>query len=342
MGLANVGKSTFFQAITKSELGNPANYPFATIKPQEARVVVSSDELDHLARLYGSQNKVPAVFKIFDIAGLVRGASSGQGLGNQFLSDIRAVDGIYQVVRGFRDDEITHIEGNVDPVRDLSVVLDELLLKDMEFVESAIDKTTRAIKSNKLLAPELECLEKCLDWLMEGRRIEDASWDDSEIDIINKHNLLTAKPCVYLLNVNGGEESLYRETVMEWIETHSPRSKLISFSAADAQNLAEIVSAMRRSLHLVSFYTCGEKEARQWTVRENSSAPEAAGVIHTDLQRTFINANVVKYADLASANPPLDEKWLKGKGKITRVGKSYIVGDGDVLMVKAAAGKARS
>lgn len=197
VGLANVGKSTFFQAITKSTLGNPANYPFATIEPEEARVLVPSAELDNLAKLYGSKKKIPAILKIFDIAGLVRGASDNKGLGNAFLNDIRSVDGIFQVVRAFKDTEITHIEGGVDPVRDLTIVQDELILKDMEFIENSIEKLEVQLKhkGNKQIHElssmenQLEALNISYELLMEGQKIiNKKDWKDDHIDALNMHN----------------------------------------------------------------------------------------------------------------------------------------------------------
>lgn len=361
VGLANVGKSTFFQAITRSKLGNPANYPFATIKPEEAKVIVPSEKLHHLHALYQSQQKIPATLKIIDIAGLVRGASNGSGLGNQFLNDIRQVDGIFQVVRGFIDPEVTHVEGGVDPCRDLTIVLDELLLKDMEFVENALEKLskTKNIKSleAKLLESKKATLEKCYEWIMEGKRVADfGEWTQEDVDTLNSYNLLTAKPIVYLLNCS--EEDYLRQDnqflgqIKEWIQENSPGSPVILFSLSYETKLLEnesvensvlssVIHQMRESLNLISFYTCGEKEARQWTIREGISAPEAASVIHTDLSKTFINAIVNKYQDLADLTPPFDEKVLKSTGKQLRVGKSYVVEDGDVILFKAAGAKTK-
>ncbi|ODV83000.1 hypothetical protein CANARDRAFT_178023 [[Candida] arabinofermentans NRRL YB-2248] len=368
VGLANVGKSTFFQAITRSKLGNPANYPFATIEPEEARVLVPSSTLDHLSKLYGSKKKLPAVLKIFDIAGLVRGASDNKGLGNAFLNDIRSVDGIFQVVRAFRDDDITHIEGNVDPVRDLSIVLDELLLKDMEFVENALERLTKQLKimnsrqtheaSNMQL--EIDTLNVVYDLMMEGQRvINKVDWSDDQIDILNTHNLLTAKPAVFLVNVSEqdflAQSNEFLNDIKSWVEENAPGSPVILFSASyetklaelgdevdmDNSSLSEIIQEMRRQLKLISFYTCGPIEARQWTIRQNTLCPKAAGVIHTDFEKSFINAEVIKYEDVKDYNPPFDEKILKSKGKIGRVGKSYIVEDGDIMTFKAAAAKSR-
>lgn len=368
VGLANVGKSTFFQAITKSKLGNPANYPFATIQPEEARVLVPGAELDRLAELYASRKKIPAILKIFDIAGLVRGASDNKGLGNAFLNDIRSVDGIFQIVRAFKDSEITHIEGNVDPVRDLTIVQDELILKDMEFIENSIEKLEVQLKhkGNKLMheitfmEQQLEALTAAYDLLMEGQKVINKSdWKDDHIDALNVNNLLTAKPSVILVNVNEedflSQSNEFLEDIQEWVDEFSPGSPVILFSADFETKLNEeqksdqkynstsalpgIIQEMRRVLNLISFYTCGDIEARQWTIRQNTTCPKAAGVIHTDFEKTFINAELIKYDDVKELKHPFDEKSLKSKGKVQRVGKNYIVEDGDILHFKAAAAK---
>lgn len=349
-----MGKSTFFQAITNSELGNPANYPFATIEPEEARVIVPSPRLEVLQKLYQSQKQVPATLTIYDIAGLTKGASKGEGLGNQFLNDIRSVDGIFQVVRGFADQEITHIEGTVDAVRDLNIVKDELILKDLEFVESALEKNKKKIKypqspSELLdLKQELQVLSKAEDYLIDNKRIASIeNWSSVEVDILSRHNLLTAKPVIYLLNVSEQDflanQNQFVEQIQQWIQENSPNDQLILVSATfetakknDPQSvLPRVIQSMRKSLHLLSFFTCGNIEAREWTVRENSTAPDAAGVIHTDLKNTFISAEVIKYADLQNLAPA----ELKSKGKITKQGKGYLVQDGDIMLIKAAGAK---
>lgn len=376
VGLANVGKSTFFQAITKSKLGNPANYPFATIEPEEARVLVPSRELDTLRKLYGSKKKIPAILKIFDIAGLVRGASDNKGLGNAFLDDIRSVDGIFQIVRAFKDEDITHIEGGVDPVRDLTIVQDELILKDMEFIENSVEKLEVQLKHKgnkpmhelKFMENQLEALNQAYDLLMEGQKIiNKQDWKDDHVDALNVHNLLTAKPSVILVNVNEedylNKSNEFLQDIEKWVTEYSPGSPIILFSADyetklnelnesrdiqndDAENayemssaLPEIIQQMRKVLNLISFYTCGDIEARQWTIRQNATCPNAAGVIHTDFEKTFINAELIKFEDVKDLQPPFDEKLLKSKGKVQRVGKNYIVEDGDIFHFKAAAAK---
>ena len=359
VGLANVGKSTFFQAITKSSLGNPANYPYATIEPEKSIVQVPSRKLDHYQRIYKSQKKVPTNLTVWDIAGLTRNSSSGAGLGNKFLNDIRQVDGILQIIRGFMDDEIIHIEENkVDPVRDLVIVNDELILKDLEFIEVEMEKSTKNLKKPNQTheARNLELLEKLSDCLYNGVKVINGVWTDEEIDYINGLNLLTAKPTVYLLNVSKSDyiagTNQFWGRVQEWITTNSGNDKLIMFSAeyehalitGEPQDKELIVPAviqeMRDSLHLISFYTCGDIESRQWTLRKGSLAPDAAGLIHTDLQKTFINSIVYKWDDLAQLEV-FDENKLKLMGKQYRNGKKYEVEDGDVLVIKAGSVKAR-
>ncbi|AGO10492.1 AaceriABR040Wp [[Ashbya] aceris (nom. inval.)] len=386
VGLANVGKSTFFQAITKSTLGNPANYPFATIDPEEAKVIVPSIHLDHLQQLYGSRKKIPATLTVFDIAGLTRNASRGEGLGNKFLSDIRLVDGIYSVVRGFRDDSITHIEGSVDPIRDMSVVQDELVLKDLEWLEAGREKLTRKLGrtaknslDHKRMNEEMTLLAELEEFLYEGRRIAHfkQNWTKEEADILGQYNFLTAKPTLVLLNSSPRDYLLqrneYLDEVSKWIDQYSPGDELLIFSAeyetkynefassndweglqrycnelADGapikagilpSALPGIILKMRQLLHLISFYTCGPEESRQWTIQQGTRAPQAAGVIHSDLENTFINASVIKYDDLRDATYPLDESALRRLGKIKRCGKDYVVEDGDVVHFRAAAGK---
>ncbi|QLL34278.1 hypothetical protein HG536_0G01370 [Torulaspora globosa] len=387
VGLANVGKSTFFQAITKSQLGNPANYPFATIEPEEAKVQIPSPRLDHLQKLYQSEKKVPATLTVYDIAGLVRGASQGQGMGSAFLNDIKHVDGIFHVVRGFQNTDITHIEGSVDPLRDLSVVQDELVLKDLEFLENIKEKLSKkmgrtAKNSHEFveLEQELNFLSELEEHLYEGRKIIHfkKDWTPFEVSTLNKHNFLTAKPTLLLLNVTPEDYILQKNEfvadVKRWIKEFAPGDELMLFSAefetlcakhssdsdpfkkylheqlgldpsttwaAAESALPQAIVKMRELLGLISFFTCGPSEVRQWTVRQGSTAPEAASVIHTDLQDTFINANVIKYDDLAQLEPPFQESALKSQGKIKRVGKQHIMEDNSIVVFQAAGAKAR-
>ncbi|GMM36628.1 Ylf2 protein [Saccharomycopsis crataegensis] len=364
VGLANVGKSTFFQAVTKSEAGIAANYPFATIEPQELLINIPSCRLDFLQSLYQSKKQIKGTLSICDIAGLTKNASKGVGLGNQFLNDIRQVDGIFQVVRGFRDDEITHIEESVDPVRDLEIVSEELVFKDLDFVGVAIESLEKKIKYNKnpmelrVMKSELDALKKAEDILLEGKKISSVkTWTNDDIDGLNRHNLLTAKPTTYLLNVNEedylNQQNEFLQPVKNWIDENSPDDNLLIFSAAVETKIKngedtlqsaipQILQEMKNNLNLISFFTCGPLEVREWPVRKNSMAPQAAGIIHTDLQSTFISADVISYSDLDQQTPDtFSLAKLKSGGKIRKEGKSYVIEDGDVMLVKAGAGKAR-
>lgn len=364
VGLANVGKSTFFQAVTKSEAGIAANYPFATIEPEEMSVTIPSPRLDHLQRLYGSKKQIRGLLSICDIAGLTRNASQGKGLGNQFLSDIRQVDGILQVVRGFRNDDITHIEETVDPVRDLEIVTEELVTKDFDFVTTALEQVEKKAKYNKndaevrAMNNEIKALNAAQEVLMEGKRIASIkTWTNDEIDGLNKHNFLTAKPITYLLNVseddylNGTNE--FYEDVKRWISENSPGDNLLLLSAeletkiknGESEHesaIPKIIQEMKNNLNLISFFTCGDIEAREWPLRRNSTAPDAAGIIHTDLKKTFISADVIKYADLEALSPEtFSLQKLKSSGKIHKEGKLYVIEDGDIIHVKAASARAK-
>lgn len=363
VGLANVGKSTFFQAITKTKLGNPANYPFATIEPEESKVVVQSKRLDDLYEVYNSKKKVPTTLKIFDIAGLTRNASSGEGLGNKFLSDIRQVDGIFQMVRGFRDDEIIHIENNVDPIRDLVIVMDELILKDIEFVETGIEKLTRSMKKPgqqvDQIKKEINLLEELQETLYDGKKISTFPFKDLEsVETVRKYNFLTIKPTVYLLNVNEEDflrnDNEFKGDVENWLQENCPHDKLILICAkyeseridnSEIDNgktgLNTVVEEMRDSLSLISYFTCGPQEVREWTIKKGTKAADAASVIHNDLKDSFIMAQVYKFKDVIGYKEKggVNETELKTKGLLYRYGKDHTVEDGDIILFKAAKGR---
>lgn len=370
VGLANVGKSTFFQAITRCPLGNPANYPFATIEPEEARVIVPSPRFDALCQLYKPKSEVPAFMTIYDIAGLTKGAHAGEGLGNNFLANIRAVDAIFQVVRCFDDSDIIHVNDEVNPYADLEIILDELRLKDIEFATKhleAIDKITKRggqsleVKQKK---EEAELVKRIIELLENRQRIANQKWTQKEVEAINTMFLLTAKPCIYLINLS--EKDYIRKKnkhllkIKEWVDVHSPGDLIIPISVCLEEKLAgmaseeerdayckeigatsalpKIIVAMRQKLDLISFFTSGPDEVREWTIRKWYTAPQAAGTIHTDLERTFIQAQVIKYEDLIEYK---DEVAVRTAGKLMMKGKDYFVEDGDVIYVKAADGKAR-
>ncbi|EDO16678.1 hypothetical protein Kpol_1052p25 [Vanderwaltozyma polyspora DSM 70294] len=397
VGLANIGKSTLFQAITNSKLGNPANYPFATIDPLDYRIPIQNEKLDYLKEFYQSERIIHAPLTLYDIAGLTRGASSGQGLGNKFLNDIRNIDSILHVVRGFKDDEIIHLEKTVDPIRDLELVNDELILKDLEFLENATERLNKKLKNRlgpkedgQLLQREVNFLNELQDHLYNGKKIihYKQNWTTDEISILNTYNFLTAKPTLVLLNVNPHEYILSQvdkdktpviKEVKDWLTENSPGDDLLPFSGhfetkhnllkddqKEFQNycsdiinnelggitdvpidpmligsiVPSIIKKTKNLLSLISFYTCGDIEVREWVIRNGTTAAEAAGVIHTDLQKTFINAEVINYNSLIeSGSKNIKESNLKSKGLIKRVGKKHIMEDNDIVLFKSTASK---
>lgn len=377
IGLANIGKSTFFQAITNSTLGNPANYPFATIKPSQAVLQIPNPHLDTLQRLYGAERIVHDTLTVWDIAGLTRDASRGKGLGNLFLNDIRGVDGLFHIVRNFTDDNVTHLEGSVNPVRDLEIVQDELILKDLEFLESAMERDRKKSIGKKAsdndvanIAFELEFLEAIRDHLYEGKKIYNfrKQWTDHrEVDILNKFNFLTAKPSMILLNCDAkpyvdGKNIPHLDEVKEWTSEFAPADLILPFSASvetainkykrgetreidpttyNRSALPDIIVNMKSLLGLISFYTCGDIEVKQWNIKRGTTAEEAAGVIHSDLQRTFISASIIKFDDIKDIDPPLSLSSLKSKGLIKRCGRDYVMEDEDIALFHAASGKSR-
>ncbi|KAH8910645.1 hypothetical protein BR93DRAFT_890907 [Coniochaeta sp. PMI_546] len=368
VGLANVGKSTLFQAITKSNLGNPANFPYATIDPEEARVIVPDERFDWLCAKYNPKSRVPANLTVYDIAGLTRGASTGAGLGNAFLSHIRAVDAIFQVVRCFDDAEIIHVEGDVNPTRDLDIISEELRLKDIEFVEKALENQKKKTRQGgqslemKKWREEEATIEKVLAWLKDGKDVRKNSWSPKEVEVINPLFLLSAKPVVYLVNLSEKDyirrKNKHLAKIAEWCKEHAAGDPIIPISICfeerltrfetEAEALEEckkvgaesalpkIIIQMRKVLNLGSFFTVGSDEVRQWTIRNGTKAPQAAGVIHTDFEKTFIQAIVYNFNVLKELG---DEAEVKAKGKMLTKGKDYVVEDGDILLIKAGAAK---
>ena len=369
VGLANVGKSTFFQAITKCPLGNPANYPFATIEPEEARVIVPSPRFDKLVEMYKPKSEVPAYMTIYDIAGLTTGAHAGEGLGNNFLANIRAVDAIFQMVRAFDDADVIHVMSEVNPFQDLEIIHDELRLKDIEFAKKHLEGVEKITKRGgqslevKQKKEEAILVQRIIDLLEDGKRVYNQKWTSKEVEIINTMFLLTAKPTIYLINLS--EKDYIRKKnkhllkIKEWIDVHSPGDLIVPISVALEERLSQmtteeadaecerigctsalpkIITAMRTKLDLISFFTSGADEVREWTIRRWYTAPQAAGTIHGDLQRTFVTAQVYKYDDLIEYG---DEGAVKAAGKLMMKGKDYYVEDGDILFIKAGEGKAR-
>ncbi|KAK4537970.1 hypothetical protein CDCA_CDCA15G3995 [Cyanidium caldarium] len=362
VGLPNVGKSTFFN--TLSRLRVPAeNYPFCTIEPNEARVTLPDERFDWLCEAYQPASRVSAYLDVWDIAGLVRGAHAGQGLGNAFLSHIQAVDGLFHVCRAFDDDEVTHVEGAVDPIRDLDIIDEELRMKDRERVQRLLaeveSKMERAGHNTpKELRLELEVLHKVETWL-EERAVRHGQWSNAEIEVLNRHLFLTAKPVVVLVNLS---ERDYLRKKNKWllpIKQHIGDDVLIPFSAALESRLVDIEldqgreavdryyeqlgpgappSALPKilrsgyqALQLINFFTVGPDEVRAWTVRRGMLAPQAGGTIHSDFERGFICAEVMRYEELREHG---SEAALKANGKYRQQGKAYEVHDGDIILFK--------
>ena len=326
VGLPNVGKSTLFKILTKQEI-NIANYPFATIDPNVGVVAVPDERLQKLAEISKSKKIVPAVVEFYDIAGLVKGANKGEGLGNQFLSHIREVDAIVEVIRVFENAEIIHVEEKVDPLRDLEIINMELILKDLETVEKRMAKLDGEARSgDKQKIKDLETAKKIKTALENNQlanSVEDAILNEA---VIKEMNLLTVKKQIYLLN---GKESDVSEELKNKIK--ELRADYLIMDLAAENNVNELIKKAYDILGLMGFFTTGEDETRAWTIKKGSKAPQAAGEIHTDFEKKFIRAEVVNCDKLLEAG-----NWTqaKQKGWLRLEGKDYIVQDGDVMVIR--------
>jgi len=335
VGLPNVGKSTLFKALTKKEV-LIANYPFATIDPSVGVVEVPDERLDKLAEFSNSAKKVPAIIEFVDIAGLVRGANEGEGLGNQFLANIREVDAIVYVVRAFEDPDIHHVEARVDPMDDIDILTTELMLKDLETVGKRLGKSQKESRGgDKEAASEVEILKKLETALSDGvmaYKVGDLGKVDKELQ------LLTAKPGIFLIN---GEESLgtldfpqISMNIKEELDGAGFSDEERKELGLGVSKLPELIQLAYKTLGLITFFTTGEDETRAWTIREGMFAPEAAGAIHTDFEEKFIRADLIQWNILLETSSWAD---AKAKGVMQTVGKDYIVKDGDVIEVKHGA-----
>lgn len=352
VGLPNVGKSTLFNALTKA--GAPAaNYPFCTIEPNVGVVTVKDERIDRLSALYNSKSTVYTTIEFVDIAGLVKGASKGEGLGNKFLSHIREVDAIVHVVRCFEDENVTHVDGSVDPVRDIETINLELIFADMDTLSRRIDKTKTAMKSGeKKYKEELDILLKIDAALQEGKPARNAPLTKEEKVFADGLFLLTSKPVIYCANVKEGEENNPyvkkveeyaaaegSETVALCVKLEEELSELdeeerLLFMAdlgMEESGLDKLVKKCYKLLGLISFLTAGEKETRAWTIPEGTKAPQAAGKIHSDFEKGFIRAEVVDYETLLECG---SYNAAKEKGKVRSEGKDYVFKDGDVVLFR--------
>nr|XP_061798811.1 obg-like ATPase 1 isoform X2 [Nerophis lumbriciformis] len=338
VGLPNVGKSTFFNVLTKSQAA-AENFPFCTIDPNESRVPVPDERFDFLCTYHKPASKVPAFLNVVDIAGLVKGAHAGQGLGNAFLSHISACDGIFHMTRAFDDEDIIHVEGNVDPVRDMEIIHEELRLKDEEMITPIIDKLEKtAVRGNdKKLKPEYEIMLKVKNWVVDEKKHVrfHHDWNDKEIEVLNKYLFLTSKPMIYLVNLSE------KDYIRKKNKCGALESKLFDMEAEEQKKyceeqktqsvLTKIIKTGYAALQLEYFFTAGPDEVRAWTVRKGSKAPQAAGKIHTDFEKGFIMAEVMKFADFKEEG---SENAVKAAGKYRQQGRNYIVEDGDIIFFK--------
>lgn len=356
VGLPNVGKSTLFNSLTSGK-AQSANYPFCTIDPNVGIAAVPDIRVDNLAKLYSSEKIVPAVIEFVDIAGLVKGAANGEGLGNKFLSHIREVDAILHVVRCFEDDNIVHVDGNVNPIRDIETINYELILSDLEILERRISKTAKLVKNDKSLKFEYDLLLKLKETLENGKSVRTLDLDDDEVALTTDFNLLSFKPVIYGANVeeddliNDGIENKFVKTVRDLAKEEGSQVFVISAKieeelatldkdeklmfleelGVNESGLDKLIKASYELLGLISYLTAGEKETKAWTITKGTKAPGAAGKIHTDFERGFIRAEIVSYDDLISLG---SYTIAKEKGLVRLEGKEYVVVDGDVILFR--------
>jgi ribosome-binding ATPase len=355
VGLPNVGKSTIFNALCAGG-AESANYPFCTIEPNVGVVPVPDERLEKIGRLAGSRETVPTDLRIVDIAGLVKGASRGEGLGNQFLANIRETDAVIHVVRCFEDSHVVHVEGSVDPVRDVEIIETELLLADLETVNRRLERAAKMARVGQKEAKRaVDTMQRVAAVIDEGMPLRSADWSDEELEILREINPLTMKPVLYVANVaeselgatdapavaairriaaeRGGEVVVLAgdlEAQIARLEPHERADFLREMGLAEP-GLHVLIRAAYRLLALETFFTAGPKEARAWTIRRGTRAPQAAGEIHSDFERGFIRAETIAYGDFVAAG---GEQGAKAAGRMRSEGKEYVVRDGDVILFR--------
>ena len=351
VGLPNVGKSTLFNALTMSKAAQSANYPFCTIEPNEGVVSVPDDRLRRISQYIVPKKLVPAALKLVDIAGIVKGASEGQGLGNKFLTHIREVDAILQVVRCFEDPDVIHVSGTVNPVSDIETIEIELMLADIQTLENSLSKAERTAKSgDKDAKMRVEVIKKCLAHLTTDQPLRKMDFDENEAKVVASYGLMTAKPILYVANVDENDLEGKGKLVQQVREFASKvgasvvpvcakleaeiaeldeadRKEMLEGAGLTEPALAALAREAYRVLGLQSYFTAGEMEVRAWTIPIGATAPQAAGVIHTDFEKGFIRAEVYTLSDLETYKT---EKEIRSAGKLRVEGKSYVMQDGDI------------
>lgn len=355
VGLPNVGKSTLFNSITKAG-AECANYPFCTIEPNVGVVAVPDERLETLTKMYNPEKTTHAIVEFVDIAGLVKGASKGEGLGNKFLSHIREVDAIAHVVRCFEDSNIVHVDGNIDPIRDVDTINLELIFADIETVQKRLEKATKMLKADKKYQMEIDLLEKIKQNLENGIPARSLEYSEDEKMLLKEMFLLTAKPILYITNVSESQiENIEQDENVLKVKEYAKKEKaevvpicikieeeLSSLEEMDKKEMLEALGLKESGLDqlikksydllgLMSFLTAGEPEVRAWTIKKGTKAPQAAGKIHSDIERGFIKAEVVSYDDLIEAGSMVA---AKEKGTVRSEGKEYIMQDGDIVLFK--------